>query len=176
MSDARHGVFNRLKRLHRVGRSVRGVAEASSLDVGSAEPIQVDSKPGFVPTPRCRRASEDHSSRRRVATTLKRSHPGAVSTLSGAHLAGQASTVPLFKLAPGRACLIAGHPAVTRGLLPHDFTLTGRTPGARHTPQTAGPVGALRRCYFCCAFPRVTPGRCYRLPCPMEPGLSSRAR
>ena len=35
---------------------------------------------------------------------------------------------------------------------------------------------ALRRCYFCCAFPRVTPGRCYRLPCPMEPGLSSRVR
>jgi hypothetical protein len=33
-----------------------------------------------------------------------------------------------------------------------------------------------RRCNFCCAFPRVTPGRCCRLPHPMEPGLSSRGR
>jgi hypothetical protein len=33
-----------------------------------------------------------------------------------------------------------------------------------------------RRCRFCGAFPRVTPGRRYRPPCPMEPGLSSRER
>ncbi len=33
-----------------------------------------------------------------------------------------------------------------------------------------------RRCRFCGAFPRVTPGRCYRPPCPTEPGLSSRER
>ena len=33
-----------------------------------------------------------------------------------------------------------------------------------------------RRCIFCGAFPRVTPGRRYRPPCPMEPGLSSRER
>ena len=31
-----------------------------------------------------------------------------------------------------------------------------------------------RRCGFCGAFPRVTPGRRYRPPCPVEPGLSSR--
>ena len=30
----------------------------------------------------------------------------------------------LFELAPGGACLAAGHPAVARGLLPHDFNLT----------------------------------------------------
>jgi hypothetical protein len=30
----------------------------------------------------------------------------------------------LFKLAPGGAYLAAGHPAVARGLLPHDFNLT----------------------------------------------------
>ena len=63
-------------------------------------------------------------------------------------LGGPPSTVPLFELAPGRACLAAGHPAVARGLLPHDFTLT----------VEGGP--SLRRCDFCCAFPRVTPGRC----------------
>jgi hypothetical protein len=30
-----------------------------------------------------------------------------------------------------------------------------------------------RRSAFCGTFPRVTPGRCYRPPCPVEPGLSS---
>ncbi len=39
-------------------------------------------------------------------------------------LDGSSSSVSLFELAPGRACLAAGHPAVARGLLPHDFTLT----------------------------------------------------
>ena len=33
-----------------------------------------------------------------------------------------------------------------------------------------------RRCNFCCAFPRVAPGRRYRLLHPMEPGLSSHGR
>ncbi len=37
--------------------------------------------------------------------------------------AGHPRTAPLFELAPGRACLAAGRPAVARGLLPHDFTL-----------------------------------------------------
>ncbi len=32
-----------------------------------------------------------------------------------------------------------------------------------------------RRSVFCGTFPRVTPGRCYRSPCPVEPGLSSTA-
>ena len=62
-------------------------------------------------------------------------------------LGGPPSSVPLFELAPGRACLAAGHPAVARGLLPHDFTLAGEG------------CPSLRRCDFCCAFPRVTPGR-----------------
>jgi hypothetical protein len=47
-----------------------------------------------------------------------------------------------------------------RELLPHAFTLT--TPsGGRST--------------LCGTSPRVTPGRRYRPPCPVEPGLSSRA-
>jgi len=41
------------------------------------------------------------------------------------HSSGPLSGGSLFELAPGRACLAAGHPAVARGLLPHDFTLTG---------------------------------------------------
>src|SRR5439155_15295950 len=45
------------------------------------------------------------------------------------------------------------------GPLHHRFTLT--------SPQ------AMRRSVFCGTFPRVTPGRCYRPPCPVEPGLSS---
>jgi len=44
------------------------------------------------------------------------------------------------------------------GLLHHPFTLTG----ARH-----------RRSALCGTFPRITPGRRYRPPCPVEPGLSS---
>ena len=42
--------------------------------------------------------------------------------------------------------------------------------------DTANRGRGLGRCDFCCAFPRVAPGRCYRLPCPAEPGLASRGR
>jgi hypothetical protein len=61
-----------------------------------------------------------------------------------------------------------------------------RSPGCRawaltprfHPCLIAPPLRATRhrRCLFCGAFPRVTPGRCYRPPCPVEPGLSSRER
>src|SRR6201996_300591 len=37
-------------------------------------------------------------------------------------------------------------------------------------PPAAGPG---RRFVFCGTVPRVTPGRCYRPPCPAEPGPSS---
>ena len=33
---------------------------------------------------------------------------------------------------------------------------------------------AARRFAFCCTFPGLAAGRCYRSPCPAEPGLSSR--
>ncbi len=53
--------------------------------------------------------------------------------------------------------------AVTaRELLPHAFTLT------THSPKAGG------RSTFCGTGPGVAPGRRYRPPCPMEPGLSSR--
>ena len=80
MSGAKHGARRRLRSADSVGRSVPGVAEASSQDVGTARLIRVDFKPGFVSIPRCRGTGEDHSSRRRVAATLERSHPGAVSS------------------------------------------------------------------------------------------------
>ena len=41
---------------------------------------------------------------------------------------GSPSTASLFELAPGGACPAAGHPAVARGLLPHDFNLTCASP------------------------------------------------
>src|SRR5579875_1121931 len=49
------------------------------------------------------------------------------------------------------------------GLLHRRFTLT------RETDLAAVPG----RSVFCGTFPRVTPGRCYRPPCPVEPGPSS---
>ncbi len=51
-------------------------------------------------------------------------------------------------------------------LLPHHFTLTG-------LGRCSGP--RLRRCHFCGTFPRVSPGRRYRPPCPVMSGLSSKA-
>jgi len=114
------------------------VARASSQGCAAASRRRcVDCKPGSVPTGRCPPAGEDHSSRRRVATALERSHPGTASDPKVVRSGGPPSTVPLFELAPGRACLAAGRPAVARGLLPHDFTLTGRSGRKpdRHTSE-----------------------------------------
>ena len=69
---------------------------------------------------------------------------------------GSPDAMSLFELAPGGACPAAGHPAVARGLLPHDFTLTCASPGV---PLRTARVTGHRRCSFCCAFPRVAPGR-----------------
>ena len=35
-------------------------------------------------------------------------------------------------------------------------------------------IAQLRRCVFCGTCPRVSPGRCYRPPCPLVSGLSSK--
>ena len=40
--------------------------------------------------------------------------------------------------------------------------------------KPTGAQGAMRRFPFCCTFPDLAVGRCYRSPCPVEPGLSSR--
>src|ERR1700728_2306746 len=70
-------------------------------------------------------------------------------------------SVPLFDLAPGGVYRAAAVTCGAGGLLHHRFTLTPR--------QDAG------RSVFCGTVPRVTPGRRYRPPCPMEPGPSSPA-
>jgi len=135
---------------------------------------EVDCKPGPVPAAGYPAAGEGHSSRRRVTAPLEHSHPSTgPSVVHRRASGGPPSSVPLFKLAPGGACLAASRLAVARRLLPHDFTLTcASAPG----PHRALRLNGHRRCHFCCAFPRVTPGRCYRPPCPVEPGLSSRGR
>ena len=90
----------------------------------------MDCKPGSVPARGCPCAGEDHSSRRRIAAALQRSHPdvGTPHTMRS-HSGGQPDATSLFELAPGGACPAAGHPAVARGLLPHDFTLACASPG-----------------------------------------------
>ncbi len=55
-------------------RLLPGGLEGADQGLGTPE---VDCKPGSVPAPGCPGAGEDHSSRRRVATPLERSHPGA---------------------------------------------------------------------------------------------------
>ena len=63
--------------------------------------------------------------------------------------AGHPDSVSLFELAPGRACLAAGRPAVARGLLPHDFTLTC----ASWTSQQA--IGGVISVALSLGLPRV---------------------
>ena len=67
------------------------------------------------------------------------------------------------------------------GLAPPPVTRLSRVgsyPTFSPLPVLLDPEGSRghRRCLFCGAFPRVTPGRRYRPPCPVEPGLSSRER
>jgi hypothetical protein len=63
-------------------------------------------------------------------------------------------------------------PPVTRLSRVGSYPTISPLPVPRPHEETHG----HRRCRFCGAFPRVTPGRCYRPPCPAEPGLSSRER
>ena len=62
-------------------------------------------------------------------------------------------------LAPGGVYRAAAVTCGAGGLLHHRFTLT--------------PALARGRSVFCGTVPRVTPGRRYRPPCPVEPGPSS---
>ena len=67
---------------------------------------------------------------------------------------------PLFGLAPGGVYRAASCYQSRGALLPHLFTLTGRS----------------RRYIFCGTFHGLAPSRRYLAPCPMEPGLSSAAK
>ena len=44
-----------------------------------------------------------------------------------------------------------------------------------YRPRRSRATAQLRRCRFCGTFPRVSPGRRYRPPCPAVSGLSSKA-
>jgi hypothetical protein len=101
-----------------------------------------------------------HPSRTAVAGSLVRStrehRAGRPRALAQEHAA--AGTLPL-DLAPGGVYRAAQVALSAGGLLHHRFTLTpGRVRG---------------RSVFCGTIPRVTPGRRYRPPCPVEPGPSS---
>src|SRR3954467_13407232 len=92
----------------------------------------------------------DHPSRPAVADRLQR---------STRELGRAALERSLSDLAPGGVCRATRVTPDAGGLLHHRFTLT-----SSH---------ATRRSDFCGTFPRVPSGRCYRPPCPVEPGLSS---
>ncbi len=130
----------------------------------------VDCKPGSVP----RRIAPNAARIIRLGDTLlcRSSAQTRAQPPRSGESGGPPSSAPLFELAPGGACRAAGRPAVARGLLPHDFTLACAS-SARPLSEPCG-IAGHRRCPFCCAFPRVAPGRRWRPPCPVEPGLSSR--
>ena len=107
-------------------------------------------KPGFVLAPGCPGASEDHSSRPTIAGRLEHSHPDTAPGPKPRRSSGPLSTMSLFKLAPGGAYPTAGHPAVARGLLPHDFTLTCSAPRVNERRPSA--------VYFLRRFPSGYPG------------------
>jgi len=77
-------------------------------------------------------------------------------------LAGNLRTV-LLGLAPGGVCLAAASPRRRCALT------------APFQPCRPACDGGLGRCVFCGTFPRVSPGRRYRPPCPVVSGLSSKA-
>jgi len=96
-----------------------------------------------------------------MAIYLGRLLPDASSDLPGS--IGRAA----LKRFPIWSCTGWGLPSpdvtiATGELLPHLFTLT-----LNSTTQFSG------RYLFCCTFPRVAPGRCWRPPCPVVLGLSS---
>ena len=110
------------------------------------------------------RRGDGHPSRTAVADSLVQSTRG--------HRAGRPQSLAQVRhrlagpldLAPGGVYRAAAVTCGAGGLLHHRFTLTPRLlPGAE-------------RSVFCGTVPRVTPGRRYRPPCPVEPGPSSPGR
>ena len=99
---------------------------------------------------------DDHSSGPLLAKRLEQ--PTRIASAGGA-VDAEARAIPI------RPCSWRGLPCRLRrrrrgGLLPHRFTLTGRT----------GPkAGTVRQTVLCGAFPRVTPGG--RYPPPFLPGV-----
>ena len=130
--------------------------------------IKAQVKSVRVGEPACRPGSvrplaraDGHLSRTAVTGSLVRStrehRTGRPQTLA------RGAVAPLLDLAPGGVYRAAAVTCGAGGLLHHRFTLTPRR-------NDAG------RFAFCGTVPRVTPGRCYRPPCPAEPGPSSPGR
>ena len=115
---------------------------------------EVDCKPGPVPHAGCPARGSDHSSRRRIAAPLEHS-TRALAPLCDAS-GGPPSKVPLFELAPGGACSAAGHPAVARGLLPHDFNLAcASLPRASQRSGRSPAIGGVVSVALSLGLPRV---------------------
>ena len=86
--------------------------------------------------------------------------------------ARRAASSPLLGLAPGGVCLAGASPRRRCALTAPFHPCRRRRRGGRARPPNRPPLG---RCPFCGTFPRVSPGRRYRPPCPSVSGLSSRA-
>ncbi len=137
--------------------STRGVACASSPGFGNARAPKVDCKPGPVPTLGCPRAGEDHSSRRRIAASLEHSDPDAGRCILRCSGFGWVTldSIPI-RACSGRGLLRRRSPGCRAWALTPRFQpcLCLCEDALRHL----GFIGH-RRFGFCCAFPRVAPGR-----------------
>ena len=124
---------------------------------GSARAPKVDCKPGPVPTLSRLKAGEDHSSRRRIAAPLERSYPDASGCVSRRGCFGRAT----LDSVPIRACSGRGLPR-RRSPGCRAWALTPRFHPylcLRSVSSQSPSLNGHRRCIFCGAFPRVTPGR-----------------
>ncbi len=89
----------------------------------------------------------------RRSSTLTRTLTSA--PCGAAALGGPPSTASLFELAPGGACPAAGHPAVARGLLPHDFTLACASTCAPLKAKASLAIGGVVSVALSLGSPRV---------------------
>ena len=134
----------------------------------------MDCKPGSVPVRGCPRAGEDHSSRRRIAASLEHSHPDVGATQDARSL-GRAARCDV----PIRACSGRGLPRRRSpgcrawALTPrfHPYLCLTRRSSQRRTGSPA--IGGVVSVALSLGLPRVAVND---LPCPVEPGLSSRGR
>ena len=114
---------------------------------------RADCKPGSVPTVGFPPAGKDHSSRRRIAAPLVRST--RTPDPEGSR-AGRSRPCPyLSLLREGLA-----PPPVTRQSRVGSYPTISPLPAPPPTPSLEGAeIDGHGRYRFCCAFPRVTPGR-----------------
>jgi len=115
---------------------------------------RVGCKPSFVPTRRCLRVGDGHSSGRRIAAPLERYTRRDLDGPSTTSATRVASISPAFDLAPGGVYRPPMSPWAVRELLPHAFTVTSK-------------AEAGRRSTLCGTFPEVTLAGRYPAPSPL---------